>query len=151
MPYTDLHVLCPALARAETRSISVLNFGSESGAPPGDYGFCEMYCDEPGCDCRRVIFRVLSRARGGTVAHIGWGWEEASYYLNWITEKDPARARQMQGPELEVLCPQSDIAPFMLNLFKEFLLPDTVYCQRIISHYRSFRAIVEQRARRRKW
>jgi hypothetical protein len=55
MPYVLLHNYFPELAGRETRSVTVPP-GSPLGLPPGEYGFLETYCDEPGCDCRRVMF-----------------------------------------------------------------------------------------------
>jgi len=28
------------------------------GIPDGEYGFVELYCDEPDCDCRRVVIDI---------------------------------------------------------------------------------------------
>ncbi|MGB5060998.1 MAG: hypothetical protein WBO48_20015 [Candidatus Promineifilaceae bacterium] len=28
--------------------------------PDGEYGLLEAYCNEPGCDCRRVMFTLLT-------------------------------------------------------------------------------------------
>src|SRR5438128_8078528 len=62
MPYAPFHKLCPEIASRETRTVTVLPHAS-LGLEPADYEFVEMYCDEPGCDCRRVMFSVLSSAR----------------------------------------------------------------------------------------
>lgn len=59
MPYVAFHEYFPALARKETRSVTVLPYAA-GNVPAGHYGFIEMFCDEPGCDCRRVFLMVLS-------------------------------------------------------------------------------------------
>ena len=49
MPFQQFYELFPEVGIAETRSIAVLTDDDESGLPPGDYGFCEMFCNERGC------------------------------------------------------------------------------------------------------
>ena len=49
----------PEIAKMETRGIKIFD-NSGTNLPAGDYGFPEMFCDEPGCDCRRVLFSVIS-------------------------------------------------------------------------------------------
>ncbi len=61
MPMIPFMEKFPELAAAETRSARVA--GHES-LPDGDYGFFELYCNEPGCDCRRVIVTVLREDTG---------------------------------------------------------------------------------------
>jgi hypothetical protein len=41
-----------------------------------------LYCDEPGCDCRRVTINVLRPETGwGKVwATISYGWESTDFY-----------------------------------------------------------------------
>jgi hypothetical protein len=55
MPYVPFYKYFPKLAETETRVLTILP-GDASGLPPDSYGFCEMFCDERGCDCRRVFF-----------------------------------------------------------------------------------------------
>lgn len=70
MPHMLFSDYCPDIARKETRSISVVD-GFD--LPRDDYGLLEMYCDEAGCDCRRVFLNVLSRKRGQSMAAINFG------------------------------------------------------------------------------
>ena len=62
MPFQLFHDLFPAIAEAETRSITVFEDQSTTGLPKGHYAFCEMFCNERDCDCRRVFFYVVSWA-----------------------------------------------------------------------------------------
>ena len=62
MPFAPFHDYFPQVAEQEKRMITVLD-GSSAGVPPGDYSLLEMYCDEPGCDCRRVFLYILSSFR----------------------------------------------------------------------------------------
>src|SRR5690606_7537592 len=87
------------LADRETRTITRL-WDSASGLPAGQYAFVEMFCDEPGCDCRRVLFTVIDTASGRCEAVINFGWEEASFYAAWLREDDPHMVAALQGPAL---------------------------------------------------
>lgn len=49
----------PKLAASELRTITVAP-GSGSTVPADRYAFLELYCDEPGCDCRRVTIAVFA-------------------------------------------------------------------------------------------
>ena len=49
----------PGLGEQETRVATVLE---DDELPEGEYAFLESYCDEPGCDCRRVVVRVVERS-----------------------------------------------------------------------------------------
>ena len=72
MPFRLFHDFFPELAERETRTLTVLP-GADLGVPPGEYGLLEMFCDEPGCDCRRVFFSVFSSASKRMDAVVAWG------------------------------------------------------------------------------
>jgi hypothetical protein len=76
--YVPFHFRFPELAERETRNIKTF---SEiiSGLPADDYGFVELFCDEPGCDCRRVFFSVFSERRKEMEAVIAYGWESRKF------------------------------------------------------------------------
>jgi hypothetical protein len=61
MPMTPFVHKFPVPGVAETRSVTVTN---TSGLPDEEYGWLELFCDEPGCDCRRVIIDVLRPETG---------------------------------------------------------------------------------------
>ena len=60
MPFELLHSRLPELAERETRTVTVVIDKPSGLLPPAEYGFLEMFCNEPGCDCRRVFFTVIS-------------------------------------------------------------------------------------------
>lgn len=62
MPYELLYNRLPKIAERETRNI-IITEDSDLGLPAGQYGFLEMFCNEPGCDCRRVFFHVVHSNR----------------------------------------------------------------------------------------
>src|SRR5712691_7758423 len=77
MPMIPFMEKFPELAASETRSAQVAGQG---GLPDGDYGFFELYCNEPGCDCRRVIVTVLRE-------DTGWRRIWATYCLSALLDQ----------------------------------------------------------------
>ena len=79
MPYSLFHTRFPEVAERETRIITVID-PSGFNLPPAHYSFLEMFCDEPGCDCRRVFFTVVSSLQNEIKAVIAWGWGDQKFY-----------------------------------------------------------------------
>ena len=147
MPFQLFHDLCPEVAERETRSVKAIQ-DSEPGLPPGEYGFLEMFCNEPGCDCRRVFFYVISRSSGGELeAVIAWGWETREFYAKWLREGDPEMVADVKGPILNFGSPQSALAPALLELCRDALLGDPVYVERVKRHYAQFREKIDGKPR----
>jgi hypothetical protein len=151
MSYILFHNYFPELAERETRSLTVLP-GSNLGLPPGEYGFLEMYCDEPGCDCRRVFLHVVCSFRKDAQAVVAWGWEDLDFYLRWFKYGDLADAAELKGPELNALSPATELAPALLELVRNVLLKDPEYVERIKRHYQMFREEIDRpKTSRRRW
>lgn len=140
MPMTPFMERFPDVGARETRSVTVTQ---QDDLPHGEYGFLEFYCDEPGCDCRRVIISVLRPETGWNTiwATIGYGWESLDFYRKWSkASSDPV---EMKGPYLDPLNPQTMYSPALLNLFR-FILQSPGYVKRLKRHYRMFRDSVEK-------
>ena len=143
MPYALFHTRCPELAVRETRNITVLE-NSDLGLPADHYAFLEMYCDEVGCDCRRVMFYVVSASRGTAVqAVISWGWEPREFYAKWMRDSDPLVVDSLKGPALNIGSPETELAPALLDLVRNVLLRDPAYADRIKQHYSIFRKKID--------
>ncbi len=103
----------------------------------------EMYCNERGCDCRRVIINVIRPETGLTRiwATIGYGWDTLDFYRRWGGPgNDPV---QMKGPYLDPLNSQTELSPALLDLFQTVLdSPD--YVERLKRHYAMFREAVDK-------
>ena len=128
------------LAFREMRSATVRQMPN---IPDGEYGFLELYCDEPDCDCRRVVIDVVSPATGPKIwATINYGWESVEYYERLTGDK--ARARECQGAILDPLNPQTKYSPALLQLFKS-VLRDEAYVERLKRHYRLFKSEVRKK------
>ena len=142
MPYQLFHDLFPEMAERETRTITVLE-DSDLGLAPGDYSFLEMFCNEGGCDCRRVFFYVVSSLRKDVEAVVAWGWETPDFYAKWMKDDDPQVVAELKGPTLNLASPQTPLAPAILDLCRNVLLRDQAYVERVKRHYRGFREKID--------
>lgn len=149
MPYVLFHDHLPEIAERETRTVTIMP-NSNCGLPPGEYRFLEMFCDEPECDCRRVFFYVVSSISKKLEAVLTYGWESPAFYAKWLGHDDPHDIVQLKGPSLNVGSPQSHLAPSILELFRNVLLPDTSYIERVKDHYLLFREEIDKKHKSKK-
>ena len=133
------------LALKETRSVT-LGAGNEFGLPADDYGLMELYCNDENCDCRRVMFDVLSRKSSQSVAVVAYGWESASYYQKWYGRANSPAAHmainEMTGLNLNSASQQSELAPAILDMVR-WVLTDPAYVARLKRHYQVFKEEVD--------
>jgi hypothetical protein len=130
----------PHLAASETRSVTV---NGRDDLPDGEYGFIEFYCNEPQCDCRRVLVVVLRPETDWKFwAAINYGWESVEFYQKWAGAPSWDRYG-WTGPLLDPLSEQTAYAPALLRLF-EFILKSPGYAQRLQKHYQLFRTAVDK-------
>jgi hypothetical protein len=142
MPMAPFTERFPELGARETRSVTVPH---GAPLPHGDYGFIELYCNEPGCDCRRVTILVLRPHTGWKIwASISYGWESMDFYQKWADTSDPLDPLEWRGPYLDPLAEQTQYSPLLLDLFESIVLQSSGYEQRLKNHYQMFRAAVEQ-------
>ena len=137
MPFRPFIKFYPDLALEEMRSFILAD--DHLGVPAGDYDLSENYCDEPDCDCRKVMVNVITIAgnKPKIWATIGCGWENPSYYFqNFSDDVDLARA--MSGSYLEKLGEQSEYVSQFLEIWKNVIL-DKVYEDRLKKHYQLFK------------
>ena len=128
MGMVPIHGLLDEEVLQEIKIVAVLR-GDE--VPPGDYAFLEMYCDDPSCDCRRVLIEVRRPGHRKTLATIGFGFESEEYYRKFAF----APEHEIKGPILDPLNPQSNLAPVLLRMFEELVLPSPGYVERLKRHY----------------
>jgi len=132
------HVHCPEFGDREYRRLHVR--GAE-GLPDGEYGFVELYCTDPKCDCRRVMFWVVNPRRPGRIlATLGYGWESPEFYVRWMS--GDSLAEQMAGLSTEPLGPQSELTGVLLRACEEHLLSDPLYVERLKRHYALFKEAI---------
>jgi hypothetical protein len=142
MPYQPFRELFPEIADKETRVLTAIN---DPDLPPDNYILGEAYCNEPDCDCRRVFFNVISIEKQKVVAVIAYGWESPAYYAKWFGGNAPKDVlRDLKGPVLNKLSPQSKLAPALLEDIK-VVLQDKAYVERLKRHYQMFRTAVDEK------
>ncbi len=142
MAFTPFHEYFPDIAETETRTMTILG---DSKVPEDTYALVESYCDEPGCDCRRVFFTIVATQAARTVATIGYGWEGERFYAKWYGEDDPKAIREIKGPTLNRLSRQSEVAQAIREMFEKYILQDKKYVKRLKHHYKMFREAVEKK------
>lgn len=141
MPFVPFHEFYPELAIRETRSLNLSE--PTLGLPAGSYGMIELYCNEPGCDCRRVFFSVVTPHSPRPLACISYGWESADFYQGWGGFITREMAEEMARPSLDMAGRQSELAPALLRFVKEVLLADPAYIERLKRHNQMVREVVD--------
>lgn len=136
MQFVPFHEYFPDVAERETREIYV---NSQSGTLSGGYALLEMYCKDPECDCRRVMFNIISEREKKFVTVVNFGWENEKFYEKWYGDKDKSIIKEIKGPSLNPASRQSQYAPELLQLVKTIVLNDRSYVNRLKRHYKMFK------------
>lgn len=120
--------ICPKLAKDECRSIYFS--GTAKGSPAEEFALFESYCEEEGCDCRRVLLTVASR--NGIEATISFALDPDD---------------DMPGPFLDPINKQGPRAKELLSFVREVVLTDPEYVARLERHYTITKDIIAGRLR----
>lgn len=143
MPMSPFFLRCLETAKAETRTVAFLD--ESYGVPPGELVFDQLYCDEVGCDCRRVILMVrVADDFDQCLAVINFGWESPEFYQKWSKALDPDESALMAGPSLETFARQSRYADGIFEYTKNHPLTDADYVARLQRHYTQFKATLRR-------
>lgn len=129
----------PDVAEKETRCILIPD--GKNGLHKGEYFLLESYCNDPKCDCCRVFINILHQEK--ILATIGYGWESLEFYEKWIGEPD--MAPDVKGPTLELTGPHTEYSETLLKLFKEAILKDNVFIERLKRHYKMFKEKINKK------
>jgi hypothetical protein len=123
--------------------------------------YAELYCDEAGCDCRRVMVHAYDvptpldlpyrsahpHKEAEFLATLNFGWEPLSFYRAWGRGFSEAEIADLKGPGLQPLAPQTDRAQEALDGFLQCLtVPE--YVARLQRHYTEMRAFVPGESRK---
>lgn len=136
MAFAQLEEECPELAKQETRQLTVLT--DDGDLPQGRYLLFELFCVDPECDCRKVLFNVVHVESEQLVAVVSYGWEDREYYRQWYGHDVPKLVDDIKGPKLNEMNPQSEIGPAVLEAVEE-ILEDEAYVERIERHYHRYK------------
>ena len=129
----------------ETRNVLILN--EKEKLKKGKYMMLESYCSDPKCDCRRVYINVIYN-NDKPLATIGYGWESLSYYEKF-TRNDKEMAKHFKGPVLEVSEFNGRYADAILKLFKETMMKDQTFMNRLKIHYKLFKDALKKDEKKR--
>jgi hypothetical protein len=141
MAYVPFYEKFPEIAEKETRVITSI---ADPELPAGKYVLIDAYCNDAGCDCRRVFFNVMCEETGKLMAVIAYGWESPEFYAKWYGRSDPKIINELKGPVLNAFSPQSKLAPVLLKKIEEYAISDKQYMERIKRHYSMFRDLVDK-------
>jgi len=133
----SLYSKLPELAEKETRMVIVMHENKQ--LPPGEYAMLESYCNDKKCDCRRVFINV--ECTGKILATIGYGWEDIKFYEKWAGDSDIAK--DAKGPILELGGVYTNMSNDILKFFKEIMLMDETFLNRLRSHYAAFKSSLQ--------
>ncbi len=131
--------MSPFTARFANSDMLVLHAVPGQPLPTGQYGFSEFYCDEDGCDCRRVLYTVVSpQFPGRILATINFGWESEDFYTQWM-HGDEEAGREITAGSLDPLNPQSEYAAELLRGFREIVRAKPELKKHLKRHYQRFK------------
>lgn len=145
--HTEFSQFFPQIAKHETRSITIVDDNNSNGLPKGQYAFLELYCTDKNCDCRNVYIHVYNHNGTALEATISYGWEPLKFYIDWMggDKKDAKMLKDLKGPALAVMAPQSPRAEKWLAIFKEMIKTDKNYANRLKGHYELIKGVVNQK------
>jgi SEC-C motif len=103
-----------------------------SGVPKGWYIFRELYCNEPACDCRRVIVHVTSAEKRKVIASVSYAFED---------QKPPFDDEPRFF--LDPLNPQSRDSDSFLQIFQGLIAKDPTYHEQFERHYKMWKQVVD--------
>jgi hypothetical protein len=135
---TPFHSRFLDIAARETRSFHVLAPGL--GLPTGEYALMEWFCEDPSCECRRVLVQVVPAGHPErALATINFGWELVEFYTRWM-HGDEQAGQEIAGGSLDPLHPQSEHAEKLLDIFRDIVASDPEYVARLARHYDLFKS-----------
>lgn len=112
--------------------------------PDGEYSFIDMYCSDPGCDCRKTMIQVLHN--GKHVSTINYGWEPAEFYEKWMeSSKEDTPFPSMAGASIDITSPNRVNEEGVIGLFYA-LLNDT-WIAKFKNHYRAVKMAVSKKTK----
>jgi hypothetical protein len=114
------------VAKRDSRAIQAVD---PTGAP-ATFVLREFYCNEPGCDCRRVVL------------HLHWvEGKRVAASINYAFER--SKRRDEPQISLDPLNPQSEHSRGLLALFTEIIAKDKAYREQLHRHYAMWKQVVD--------
>jgi hypothetical protein len=120
------------------KEMLVLTVQGHPRLPDGDYRLFDAFCADPDCDCRVISIFVVEESRG-VLALITFGWEPLEFYQEWMgADKVDDEIRELKGPALMSMAPQTELADALLELVAQ-RLEEQPYVDLLKRHYRQFK------------
>jgi hypothetical protein len=127
----------PEKCETELRTATFAAGGADNPLPAGTFLFTEFYCTDLGCNCQRVIVKVLHlRSQDATpkdVAAISYGWNPSDDETWERVNLD------MPNPFLDPFHRQASYASELLDFWKTMIECDKAYASRLERHYDEIR------------
>ncbi len=121
MLMTAFHALFPDIGGSEYRVVELPRV--MRGLPPGAYGFVELYCTDAACGCRNLHLNVEG---GDPPAHLAT--------INFSLDPEGFADLGLDQCFLDPINVQSRFSQALLDLFREILMGDAVYLERLERH-----------------
>ncbi len=119
--------------------MSSITVHRHSQLPSDKYALIDSYCTDLDCDCRVVYIFVVSQSQQRQVASITFGWQSLEFFRKWMgADEVDDMIRDLKGPALMPMGPQSEFAPILRELVGE-RLQEKAYVQLLKRHYKEFR------------
>lgn len=135
----------PELIASECRNIFAIE-GMYNHIPEGNYGFIELFCNRPGCDCRTAMIAIVtSEPTSKLWAVLRYGWESSQFYFDWLGDKSEL-SEKLPGVFLDPGSPDNLLAKEFLSVFTSMIENDKKYAARIETHYQMYRDLIDNEA-----
>lgn len=135
LPYYD-HF--PEKRKTEIRTLTIPE-APDLPLPAGMYVFDEYYCVDLGCDCQRVVIKVIHAATPRSVPR-----EVATISYSWRKSPDKALGfitRSLGNPFLDPLHKHKPFAKELMELWHDMVREDRSYAARLPNHYAELRRL----------
>ena len=143
MRFSNFFDKFPDLVDSEFRNIFAME-GMYKHIPEGNYGFVELFCDTPDCDCRTAMIHIMTVEPVVKLwAALRYGWEPRKFYRDWMGEKNEL-TEQLPGAFIDTMVsPNNLAAQEFLSVFTNMIQNDKQYANRIETHYQMYRDAID--------
>jgi hypothetical protein len=142
MFFSDFLAHFPKIAKKETKVLTIDGPEKAVGTlPNGEYYYIFLYCNDPKCDCRRLMLQVRLVKDDGSITYMctmSFGWEPLAYYKKEFPTFGLKELELFKGPCIDPHQTNTEYSDFFLDLFKTFL-ESKEYRHTIIRSYARFK------------
>jgi hypothetical protein len=126
----------------EAHQVRSVRIAQSPQLPDGEYSFIDMYCSDPGCDCRKTMIQVMHNGR--LVSIINYGWESSAFYKKWMgSSAEDNLFPAMHGASIDITSPNLVSGEGVLGLFNALL--NDMWVAKFKHHYKEVKAAVSNK------